>query len=308
MTTEPHLWTVVLAAGAGRRLSSVTGGVPKQYWRPQGTPSLLEETTSRLGSIAAPERTVTVVDATHGRHVESLDQPHLLGDVMFQPIDRGTAAGVLLPLMAVLAVAPHAIVAITPSDHSVEDGDCFRMGIHRALARVSAGISDVVLFGAEPSKATADFGWITPASRGAVAYEVFEPIAGFVEKPSLADARRLLSDGAVWNTMVVVARAQAVFELYRRHLPFHADVFAAAQSSTPAGRAAFLRHWYPALPAADFCRDLLAPSTADLCLYTWPAQMGWTDLGTPDRLEAWLSLRRRPVQREPSAMDAIHTG
>jgi choline kinase len=29
-------WTVVLAAGAGRRLAEVTGGVPKQFWRAAG--------------------------------------------------------------------------------------------------------------------------------------------------------------------------------------------------------------------------------------------------------------------------------
>ena len=39
-----QLWTVILAAGAGRRLSAVTGGVPKQFWRGLNGPSLLTQT------------------------------------------------------------------------------------------------------------------------------------------------------------------------------------------------------------------------------------------------------------------------
>jgi choline kinase len=35
-----NAWTIILAAGAGRRLSSVTGGVPKQFWRMPGCRSL----------------------------------------------------------------------------------------------------------------------------------------------------------------------------------------------------------------------------------------------------------------------------
>jgi len=304
MTPQP--WTILLAAGAGRRVTSVTGGVPKQYWRPNGAPSLLEETIRRLRPISAPERTVTIVDASHGRHVESLDRQHLLGDVVFQPLDRGTAAGVLLPLIAVLAAAPNAIVTITPTDHGVEDDVSFRRGIQRALSRVQTGASDIVLFGVEPAEATADFGWITPASGGPAGHEAFDAIAAFVEKPALVDARMLFSSGAVWNTMVVVARARALFELYRRHLPFQTDVLVAAQAR-PVDRPAFLRDWYPNLPTADFCRDLLTPSIADLCLYTWPVEMGWTDLGSPDRLEDWLSQQRYALPIETLA-NAIRVG
>ena len=44
---------------------------------------------------------------------------------------------------------------------------------------------------------------------------------------------------------------------------------------------------YPHLPFADFSHDLLTPASG-LQLYTWPDSVGWTDLGTPGRLETWL--------------------
>jgi hypothetical protein len=59
-------------------------------------------------------------------------------------------------------------------------------------------------------------------------------------------------------------------------------------------QARFLREWYAELPLSDFSRDVLTPSK-NLCLYTWPVEMGWSDLGTPDRMSEWLALHRRPL-------------
>ena len=43
---------------------------------------------------------------------------------------------------------------------------------------------------------------------------------------------------------------------------------------------------YPALPPYDFSGDVIGPA-AGLSLMVWPATLGWSDLGTPERLRAW---------------------
>src|SRR4029079_9603251 len=101
-------WTLVLAAGAGRRLSSVTGGGPKQFWRPQGRTSLPEDTLDRLSPPVPARRTVPIVDRSHQPFVTALANPDRLGEVLYQPEDRGTAAGVLPWLLAHLAEATRA--------------------------------------------------------------------------------------------------------------------------------------------------------------------------------------------------------
>jgi mannose-1-phosphate guanylyltransferase len=291
------VWMIALAAGAGRRLAPLTGGTPKQFWRRSSkSRSLLETTLLRLRPLAVPERTVTVVDASHRVFVESLPTVEPLGDLVYQPMDRGTAPGVLLPLARVLALAPDAIVIITPTDHGVSDTDAFHAGIRDAISRVRSGLSEIVLFGVEPTAVTEDYGWITPSIRGEFARGVVQAVAGFVEKPSLFHAFQLFSAGAVWNTMVLVAKASALLSRYRRHLPFLADVFDKAAELDAKHREAFLAEWYPDLPRADFSRDLLMP-TRPLCLFTWPAEIGWSDLGTPERLNAWLA------EQEPDAGD-----
>jgi mannose-1-phosphate guanylyltransferase len=291
-------WTIVLAAGAGRRLTSVTGGVPKQFWRPGGGGSLLDATLGRLGTLAAPERTTTVVDLSHRAYVHALKNRARLGEVVYQPTDRGTATGVLLPLAGVIESAGDPIVIITPSDHAVEDTTCFRAGLMLAIKRVQAGQSATVLFGVEPLTPSGDFGWITPQASGDLGTSSFSKVAAFVEKPPVDQAARLFVSGAVWNSMVVVARATALFDLYRQHLSYLADFFTAALTVRDEARNDFLHEWYPKLPAADFCRDVLAPAR-DLCMYTWPVEMGWSDLGTPDRLDDWLETRARASLEGP---------
>ena len=101
-----RLWSVVLAAGAGKRLSNRTGGIPKQFWRPHGGRSLLEETLGRLTPICPAERTVIVVGDQHRKHVRSWPAYPRSGRVVFQPTGRGTAAGVLVGLLPVLAADP----------------------------------------------------------------------------------------------------------------------------------------------------------------------------------------------------------
>jgi mannose-1-phosphate guanylyltransferase len=116
-------------------------------------------------------------------------------------------------------------------------------------------------------------------------------VQAFVEKPSPEAAADLLATGGVWSTMIIVAELNTLYGLYAAHLPALSDVFRQARAVPADLREAFLADRYPQLPHTDFSRDLLAPA-AGLSLYVWPRELGWTDLGTPDRLAAWL--RGRP--------------
>jgi mannose-1-phosphate guanylyltransferase len=290
------LWTIVLAGGAGQRLNALTGGVPKQFWVFRDGPTLVEETVRRIAPLSPAERRVTVVDASHAPYVEGLRYRRALGSVIRQPADRGTAAGVMLGLTEVLASDPRALVLITPADHGVAHVDEFQRGILSAAAFVGAGRSDVVLFGVEPTGPTADYGWISPRPNGGSPVGHFTAVVGFVEKPAAEDAKRLYLAGAVWNTMVLVGRAAAVFAECQRHLPAMAGVFAEARRHAEPDRTRLLDACYRAMPSADFSRDVLAPARR-LGLFTWSGRMGWSDLGTPDRMRAWRSGLMKPSAR-----------
>ena len=280
---DTHFWSIVLAGGQGTRLSQLTHGTPKQFWRPPGGASLVEETLTRLAPICSGDRTVVVVDESQREHVDSQLAARARCRVVFQPMDRGTAAGVLFGLVAVLDADPQAMVLITPADHGVRQPDVFRRGVFDAAAHVRVH-DNVVLFGVEARSPQTDYGWIT---LGATAPSAdIRPVSGFVEKPPADVARRLFSAGAAWNTMVIVARARALLDLFRAQLPDVACLFVGALTLRPSTRTGFFASRYPRLPSRDFSRDVLA-GAANLDAYIWPTSVGWSDLGTPQRLIQW---------------------
>jgi len=86
--------------------------------------------------------------------------------------------------------------------------------------------------------------------------------------------------------MVVVARASAIRQLYAQLLPDLETFFADAVGLPDQERGVFLADVYPIIPKFDFSRDLLTHARS-LSAYIWPASIGWTDLGTPERLAEW---------------------
>ncbi|MEZ5318513.1 MAG: sugar phosphate nucleotidyltransferase [Vicinamibacterales bacterium] len=281
MTTQ--VWTVVLAAGAGRRLATVTGGVPKQFWRGDGRRSLLEETLDRFRPLAPAARTVVVVDDGHRRLIEPGGPLTRAATVVFQPEDRGTAAGVLLSLLPVLDADPEAIVIITPSDHGIGNAAAFRRGLLEAARSARSGDA-IVVAGVEPTGPNTDYGWIVPGPGRAP--QRVRPVRAFVEKPPADVAASLFAGGAVWNTMVVVARARVLLALCRALVPALTGVFDTAWGLGATARRAFLAAAYPALARVDFSHDVLGAARG-LSTLVWGASVGWSDLGTPDRLRAW---------------------
>jgi mannose-1-phosphate guanylyltransferase len=291
-----HTWALILAGGNGRRLAEVTGGVPKQFWRVKGESTLLDRTLDRLAPLAPPERTVVVVDQAHEPYVRSLDRP--IGHVLYQPQDRGTAVGVLLAILPILDLDSDAVVALSPADHAVADFRDFRNGLLSTVRLVRRRRSGIVLFGAEPQGFDESYGWIEPGRPSRPSW--LREVTGFVEKPGPDKASALLAAGAVWNTMVLVAGATSLLDLFAARQPELTSALVEAWQSSAELRDTALADTYDRLQGLDFSRDVLT-GAGGLTVFTWPASMGWSDLGTPDRLHAWLEAPVRPDRAATSA-------
>ncbi len=279
----PAPWALLLAAGDGTRLSEVTRGndgvpVPKQFCSFGGDASLLGLARDRARRVVADARIVTVVAERHERWWRR----ELTGgrNVVVQPENRGTAVGLLLPLLAIAERDPDARVWVLPSDHWVRDEDTPARCAREALARVHAEPDRIVLMGIEPDDADSQYGWVLPVE--ARDDRDFRPVASFVEKPPVHEARRLRERGAVWNSFLIVARARALVRLYERRLP---GLLATMRRALAARE---LAPAYASLPVLDFSKDVLQGSEDDLLLQRVPA-CGWSDLGTPDRLRSCLA-------------------
>jgi mannose-1-phosphate guanylyltransferase len=275
-------WAIVLAGGAGRRVSVMTGGVPKQFWAPGGGATLLTETLGRLDPLVPADRRLLLVHRDHRPYLR--ESPCPVRSVMYQPSDRGTATAVLLGLLPILERNPDATVVLSPADHGVANPAQFRDGLMRAVRAVDRRRTDLVLVGAQPDHPETSYGWITPGRR--IAAGLFR-VTAFVEKPARETAAALLAAGSVWNTMVLAARASALFDLMRERQPRLTSALAAAWHLASGSRAEAMADVYQRVPSADLSRDVLTGARG-LGLCVWPTATGWSDLGSPDRLETWL--------------------
>ena len=109
-------------------MNTVTGGVPKQFWSPDGKHAMVERTLARLSTMVAPSRTVTVIGPDQRQYLGALVSVEALGTVLERPADRGTGVAVLWGLCEILERDPRAVVMLTPADHAVDSEPEYRGG------------------------------------------------------------------------------------------------------------------------------------------------------------------------------------
>lgn len=290
------LHAIVLAGGSGRRLAALTERMtgrpmPKQFCAFGGGRTLLQETLDRLSPLVPGHRTVVVVQEKHREFASEQVGPFTEVTLVAQPADRGTAPGLLCALIHVLARDPDALVLLTPSDHGVRDEKAFVRGL--AAARDAVDGTSAVLLGVEADAPRPDYGWIVPGSELRPGVHRVE---AFVEKPGAAEAAALQAGGALFSTMILVARGKALLGLVERARPGLTALFEPLSALPTPARALHLQRVYALLQSCDFSSDILA-SAPDLAVVCLPEEVGWTDLGTPERVAEWL-------QGEPALLGA----
>src|SRR5271170_1902386 len=116
-----------------------------------------------------------------------------IANIVVQPGNCGTANGILLPLLYILARDPEARVVLLPSDHHVRDEQTLAVALQKAVLELRTRGNQIVLIGIPPEEADPELGYIVPGrSEGAVS-----TVDRFVEKPNAPQARRLVQAGAL---------------------------------------------------------------------------------------------------------------
>lgn len=300
MLEEPNTWALVLAAGEGSRLRSLTtpssgAAIPKQFCSLYTGPSLLQEALRRAQAVTAEARTCVVVAEQHRRWWQGALGSLNAENIVVQPENRGTAMGILLPLLQILSRDPEARLVLLPSDHHVRQEAVLTCALRDGLEQVDWRFHETLLLGVHPEEADPELGYILPGpsdGRGALT------IARFVEKPSPAAARELIDAGGLWNAFIVVSSGLALLDLFRKRMPdvVRAMLAALQRDRHESLRGAAIAELYRTLPIVDFSRDIVAGQESDLrVLPVRPC--GWSDLGTPKRVSE--ALRRTPRPEAP---------
>ena len=295
-------WSIVLGGGDSSSVRPlITKWLghqkPKPFCTFLGTRSLWQHSIDRAIQASRPERVIAVVNQEHQQ--EALDQ---LGDrtidrLLVQPTKKGIAAGIFLALSSVRMRDPNGTVVIVPSDHFVYPESRFLRAIEEATWIARELSHRLVLLGAPPESLELDYGWIKTGARVILRTESpVKLVRSFVEKPSALEADRVLAEGALWNTLVVAAQVETLWNLGRQVLPelvqtleglsiYAGGTFERAVTSVLSG----------ALPTCDFSKDFLEQIPDYLAAVELQGVL-WSDWGRPRRIASTL----RRIGRQPA--------
>jgi mannose-1-phosphate guanylyltransferase/mannose-6-phosphate isomerase len=296
MTSDTHLYGVVLAGGSGQRFWPLSRELnPKQLLTMFGQESLIAQAIHRILPFAGDGDRVMIV--TNERvfdelrnHLTAQPDPHLHSVRYLQePLARNTAPAIALAAAVLEAEDPDAVMVVLPSDHVLQDGavwaDCV------AAARATAEAGYLVTIGIRPTRPETGYGYIragAPLPDLAVGEVTPHIAAEFVEKPVLARAEAFVAGGEYyWNAGIFVMRASRVLEEL-------------ASLGGEAAHIADVCRWFAAQPAdvrhSDEARDRFASLTSlsidtavmerSARVAVIPAPLEWSDVGSLLALES----------------------
>src|SRR5438477_7416747 len=225
MNAKQHigqLWGIVLAAGEGSRvrtfLSDLCGGRGiKQFCTILGRRSLIQATLDRIERLITRQRIVVVVSQHHQEEVTQQLSGWPAENIIFQPDNRDTAAGLLLPLTYVAHRDPLATVAIFPSDHFILQEEQFIEAVRSGARETQIFPWNMTLLGIVPEGPKDGYGWILPGKEEKE--RETRAVWGFWEKPTQAQTQRLWQQGALLNTFVCIAQSGTLWSMARRTIP-----------------------------------------------------------------------------------------
>jgi mannose-1-phosphate guanylyltransferase len=285
-------WALILAGGDGTRLRALTRQIagdprPKQFCPLLDGETLLDRTRRRVDLLTRSDRQVVIVTRPHEPYFRPLVTDLAPDRLVIQPDNRGTAAGLLYPLMRIADLAGDVPVAVFPSDHFVDNDVAFVAAVAGAVDALAADPDRVILLGIEAASPETEYGWIEPAApdSGPQPTSVL-PIQRFWEKPAPDLAAALLSRGCLWNSFVMVGRVPTFIDLIRAGAPDLVRAFEPVQRvlGSPRERAVVDRV-YASLEPVNFSERVLEPSAARLGVVRLKG-IEWSDWGNAERVFA----------------------
>ena len=306
-----HIHVVIMAGGIGSRFWPLsTPEFPKQFIDILGCGrSLIQLTVDRFKGIC-PESNFWVV--TNKAYVDIVKQqiPGIPdAHILAEPAARNTAPCIAWACWSIKQEDPDANVVVTPSDAVVMNPEEFRRVISGAL-EFTSGHDFIVTIGIKPNRPETGYGYvkaisadIQPCVKKVVEQEKagpelqFEPatdekknecafeikaVEAFKEKPDLETAQKYLKDGNyLWNAGIFVWNINTIVDSLSKYKPGLAQDI---QWMLSTGN---VEEIFPKCEKISIDYAVMEPAAADGKVYTYPADVGWSDLGN------WQSLHEK---------------
>lgn len=306
MSIQSNNYVAIMAGGVGSRFWPASREVrPKQFLDIMGVgKSLIRLTFERFLNLVPAENVFIV---TNGMY-KDLVKEHLpeLSDnqILCEPSRNNTAPCIAYTALKLHNLNPEANFVVAPSDHIILKETAFLDKIKTALD-FTENNDALCTLGISPTRPDTGYGYIKfekKVGSGKVDYDPFpthdvkpviehdssgdiKKVLEFKEKPNLITAESYLATGDyLWNAGIFVWKAKSVLDAFNKHANDIFELLSQGNNvyNTPSEQS-FIDVTYP--KSRRISVDFAIMENADN-VYTLPADIGWSDLGTWGSLHA----------------------
>ncbi len=268
-----------MAGGVGSRFWPMsTPEKPKQFIDVLGTGrTLLQLTADRFSGICPPEN-VWVVTAEKYRDIVKEQLPEISDDhILLEPCMRNTAPCIAYVSWKIKKRYPEANLVVSASDHIVTDVEEFVRVIRKGLE--FTGSEDRILtLGMKPTRPETGYGYIK-MEREALGEGEIRKVEGFKEKPDRMTAEKYLQEGGyTWNSGIFLWSVSTVEKAFRSYQPKMSALFDSLEDYfyTEKERE-IIGQKFPDCEKISVDYAIMEHAQN---IYVFPADFGWSDLGT----------------------------
>lgn len=270
---------VIMAGGIGSRFWPMsTPERPKQFIDVLGTGhTLLQHTAGRFSGICTLENTWVVTSAKY----KSLVKEQLPGipdeNILAEPCMRNTAPCIAYVAWKIGQKNPEANLIVSPSDHIVLNVEEFKRVIRKGLEFTDKE-DRILTLGMRPTRPETGYGYIKMSGEEQEAGEI-QGVEAFKEKPDRQTAQKYLEEGGyVWNSGIFLWNVSTICRAFYRNQPEIAALFDGLKPYFYTGKEQeMIDRKFPECPSISIDYAIMERAGN---IYVFPADFGWSDLGT----------------------------
>lgn len=268
---------VIMAGGVGSRFWPMsTPECPKQFIDVLGIGKTLIQLTVERFETIIPIENVWIVTSRKYKNTVMEQLPKIPeSQILMEPCMRNTAPCIEYVSRKIYVKHPDANLVFSPADHIVLEVSKFREVIKNSLD-FTKNREVILTLGMMPTRPETGYGYIKALGSET---GMIRKVEAFKEKPKLEIAKQYLNDGCYyWNAGIFIWNVKMVVDTIAVLVPDLASIFDKIEPYFySSSEQEFVNRYFPMCPNISIDYAVMEKAKE---VYVYPANFGWSDLGT----------------------------